>query len=553
MSLYHEAAGVLESARTSGSSIKTLVYGKKTWKSNPKTLFALSTEAAKWSEVLSEVVEKSGVLTVEKALSPTLAVVLAHDLFLAKKGVALPASHGLHVAVARHRVRLSAELTKAKLRRGCATLDALRERINVRAVEQSHGQDAAVRPKHPRWIRVNVLKTSIEEQLNLMFSDYARVDNIAEVLKPAPDQKPLYIDEHIPDLIAVPAHVDVTATKSYRNGSLILQDKASCFPAYLLNPTADGGSLIDATAAPGNKTTHLAAILSKTCKDRPVGNLIACEKNEHRSQTLLKMVKSAGGEDIITVKAKQDFMKLNPDAKEFANVTALLLDPSCSGSGIVGRDEVGITVHLPSVEAASPAAKGKKRKRGQSAPQIQSQSANESAEAKEETPDRLPEDKAKLQQRLENLSSFQLRMLQRAMAFPAARRITYSTCSIHAEENEQVVVKALASDVARDRGWRIMWRAEQVDGMRRWHRRGWKEACRSNGEEAGVDADEVADACIRCEKGSEDGTMGFFVAGFVRDGDAGFQSTNAGANGETEEVDDKKDESDEEWEGFGDD
>ncbi|KAH9836012.1 25S rRNA (cytosine-C(5))-methyltransferase rcm1 [Teratosphaeria destructans] len=549
MSLYHEAAGVLESARTSGSSIKTLVYGRKTWKSDPKTLFALSTEAAKWSEVLSEVVKDSGILTFEKALSPSLAVALVHDFFLAKKGIALPASHGLHVAVARHKVRLSAELTKARLRRGSATLDALRERINVQAVGQCNEQDA-VRPKHPRWIRVNVLKTSLDEQLNLTFSEYARVDNIAEVVKSARDQKPLYIDEHIPDLVAVPAHVDVTSSKSYRNGSLILQDKASCFPAYLLSPTAADGGLIDATAAPGNKTTHLAAILSKTCKDRPVGNLIACEKNEPRSQTLLKMVKIAGGEDIITVKAKQDFMKLNPHAKEFANVTALLLDPSCSGSGIIGRDEGGINVHLPGVEAAYPAAKAKKRKRGQSA--IQPQDANVSAETEEETPDQIPEDKVKLQQRLENLSCFQLRMVQRAMAFPAARRITYSTCSIHAEENEQVVMKALASDVAKDRGWRIMRRAEQVDGMSRWHRRGWKEACRLNGEEADADVDEVADACIRCEKGSEDGTMGFFVAGFVRDDVVGLQSDSAGSNLEPE-VDENKQESDEEWEGFGDD
>ncbi|OTA28128.1 hypothetical protein BTJ68_09939 [Hortaea werneckii EXF-2000] len=71
--------------------------------------------------------------------------------------------------------------------------------------------------------------------------------------------------------------MDLTTTKAYKSGQIILQDKASCFPAYLLNP----GS-------------------------------------------------TEGDKKSITVKAKQDFMRLDPSAKEYRNVTALLLDPSCS-------------------------------------------------------------------------------------------------------------------------------------------------------------------------------------------------------------------------------
>lgn len=69
MSLYHEAAQILTSATTQGGSLKSLVFSKKDWKSDRKTLFALSTEAAKWSEVLSEVVEGSGVLKDEKQVT----------------------------------------------------------------------------------------------------------------------------------------------------------------------------------------------------------------------------------------------------------------------------------------------------------------------------------------------------------------------------------------------------------------------------------------------------------------------------------------------------
>ena len=66
MSLYHEAAEILQTAQKEGDSLKRVIFGIKGWKSEPKTLFALTTEAAKWSPVLSEVVEQSGVLKIEK-------------------------------------------------------------------------------------------------------------------------------------------------------------------------------------------------------------------------------------------------------------------------------------------------------------------------------------------------------------------------------------------------------------------------------------------------------------------------------------------------------
>lgn len=70
MSLYHEASQVLESIRKHGGSIKSHVFSKKSWKSDPKTLFALTTEASKWSDILTEVIEKSGILKTEKQVPP---------------------------------------------------------------------------------------------------------------------------------------------------------------------------------------------------------------------------------------------------------------------------------------------------------------------------------------------------------------------------------------------------------------------------------------------------------------------------------------------------
>ncbi|KAI5368010.1 Putative SAM-dependent methyltransferase RsmB/NOP2-type, RNA (C5-cytosine) methyltransferase [Septoria linicola] len=547
MSLYHEAAEILTAAQKNGGSLKSLVFGKKTWKSDPKALFALTTETAKWSVVLSEVLEKSGVLKVEKNLTPTLAILLVHDLFLAKKGIALPATHGLNSSISRHKVRLSAELTKARLRRGFGTLDDLCKDINAKSVAGAQSTSNGEQPtRHPRWIRINTLKGSLDEELKHgSFSNFTQVQSLKDIIHAPFDSRLVHVDAHMPDLVAIATPEEPTTFKAYRAGKLILQEKASCFPAYLLDISSEEeGDVIDACAAPGNKTTHIAAIVGDSGK-----RVFACERDSERSKTLQKMVKIAGAENVVTVKTKQDFTRLDPSRKEFANVTGLILDPSCSGSGIFGRDEGTIAVHLPSLTAEDDAPRGKKRKRGGNKQQDQKpkEAEDESAAIVEETPDdEESQDKEKLQKRLENLSGFQLRIVKHAMSFPAAKKITYSTCSLHDEENEHVVLKALQSDIAVERGWRILGRNEQVEGMKRWHKRGQVDAVRgaAGGKTRGLDEEALADACIRCDKGGEDGTMGFFVAAFVRHEDAAQAGCAKAANGAEE---------DDEWGGFSDD
>lgn len=69
MSLYHEAGQLLTTATKDGASLKSIAFGKTDWKSDRRTLFALATEASKWSEPLSEVIEKSGLLALEKQVA----------------------------------------------------------------------------------------------------------------------------------------------------------------------------------------------------------------------------------------------------------------------------------------------------------------------------------------------------------------------------------------------------------------------------------------------------------------------------------------------------
>lgn len=430
-----------------------------------------------------------------------MSLLLVHDLVLAKKGIALPQSHGLRASIERHKARISSEFKLARLRRKMPSLEALKEQVE----RQCAGEEA----NYPRWVRVNAVTSTLEEQLETTFSQYTRATSIKEVVTNA--GRLIYIDPHVPNLVAITPGINLTKTEAYTSGKIILQDKASCFPAYLLDPKSEDGDLIDACSAPGNKTTHLAAIVKEHTPefDSPKQTIYAFEKDTRRAQILRKMVKIAGSDSTTKIGFGQDFLQVNPAADNYKSVGALLLDPSCSGSGIVGLDSMP-ELHLPepySSNGKAPSAKltNRKRKHEKVEPTPESVMIDDDGN---ETAIKSEKD---LEARLEALSSFQLILLLHAFRFPSAKKITYSTCSIHMQENERVVMRALESDIAKRRGWRILLRKDQVSGMREWPVRGLPEACEGDKE--------IAEACIRSYKDDGQGVMGFFVAGFVRSGD----------------------------------
>jgi putative methyltransferase len=375
-------------------------------------------------------------------------------------------------------------------------------------------------------VRINTLKTTLEDQLETTFAGFDHVANIEAVRKRG--TKRLFIDTNIPSLVAISPSVDLTKSEAYKSGSIIFQDKASCFPAYLLDPLPVDGDIIDTCSAPGNKTTHIAAILlSRNAEPEECSQTIhAFEKNKGRAETLEKMVNLAGSNTWTKIHPGQDFLRTDPQSPAFKNVGALLLDPSCSGSGIIGRDDMP-ELHLPVLKQIEKQGYKYNKKKPAKTPEPPKDSKKRKREDPAEALDVMVDDDGEvtavnseedLKNRLEALSKFQLELLLHALKYPAARKITYSTCSIHAEENELVVRKALEHPVAKEGGWRILKRQEQIRGMREWPVRGSQEACIGN--------DELAEACIRANKEDEYGTMGFFLAGFVRDGK---QSNDMGA------------------------
>jgi 25S rRNA (cytosine2278-C5)-methyltransferase len=198
------------------------------------------------------------------------------------------------------------------------------------------------------------------------------------------DDESYLADFHVKNLFVFPpSSKKYWASNDYAaEGKFLLQDKASCLPSYLLDPPHKS-TVLDMCAAPGNKTSHLAAIMKNK------GKIYAVEMNPKRYNTLVELVE--GTQTSIIQCINRDVLQVT--AEDVPNVEYILLDPSCSGSGIANR---------------------------------------------------FASENNKDVNRLYKLSGVQFKLLSHAMSsFPGVKRIVYSTCSIFSEENEEIVLSCL--------------------------------------------------------------------------------------------------------------
>ncbi|NXX59448.1 NSUN5 methyltransferase, partial [Scopus umbretta] len=360
-----------------------------------RQLYALVSETLRYSPVLEKLLAGAALLQAEKKLPPQLAKVrregggpsaagpgaagpgsptspqvLVYDLLFGK---GLKCGGRWKALARRHRARLEAELARLKVQQKVSR----NEDLLAPAQAASPGASQV-----PRYVRVNTLKTCVDDVIDFFkrqgYSYLGKASSVEELR--ALSGKQFLLDLHLPELLVFPPQTDFHDNLLYTSGRIILQDKASCLPAFLLGPAA-GSHVIDACAAPGNKTSHLAAILKNK------GQIFAFDVDTKRLATMNTMLMRAGVTSFQL--AQQDFLTVDPRDPKYSRVTYILLDPSCSGSGMVNR--------LPREEAAPSA------------------------------------------ERLQALAGFQRKVLSHALSFPALQRLVYSTCSLHQEENEDVV------------------------------------------------------------------------------------------------------------------
>ena len=116
----------------------------------------------------------------------------------------------------------------------------------------------------------------------------------------------------------------------YFEGKWLIQDRSSQWVAPLLRPKK-GDKILDACAAPGTKTTHLAQLI----KDE--GQILATD----RSDTRLKLLKeNLERLDIKSVKTlKVDATKLIEIMPQYIDYfDKILIDAPCSGLGTLARN-----------------------------------------------------------------------------------------------------------------------------------------------------------------------------------------------------------------------
>ena len=189
--------------------------------------------------------------------------------------------------------------------------------------------------------------------------------------------------------------------------SIAIQDKASLLALEAMN-LQDGVVVFDACAAPGMKSAAIASRLKNNC------TLICNDRDTSRFKEMKGMLAKCG----VTSKEMLNYDFTEMDPEPYLNADVLLLDPSCSGSGIYRRFDFNAA-----------------------------DKNQDDSNAK----------------RIDKLSKFQVVMLESALRFNP-KRIVYCTCSVHQEENEDVINKLIENNP--DLNYEV------VDPMQQWPFRG---------------------------------------------------------------------------------
>ena len=222
----------------------------------------------------------------------------------------------------------------------------------------------------PSYIRINTLlgdEAASLRELEETGTELEPVQNLAMTFKVLSLKRP------------------ITQTDAYRQGRIVIQDKASVLAGAIAAPSP-GDSVLDMCAAPGAKTAHLAELMENK------GTIYSIDKSSARMSFWKHEIARLGVK--IAHPLLADAGKSLPLS---AQVDVVLLDPPCSNTGTFWKSPV---------------------------------------EKWRTTPERIHVLSRAQRVMLENVSRF----------VHEGGIIVYSTCSILAEENEHVINSFLAAN-----------------------------------------------------------------------------------------------------------
>lgn len=169
--------------------------------------------------------------------------------------------------------------------------------------------------KRKTTLRINTIKSNIEEikkELEKEKIEYETIKWSKEAL-----------------IIKNSDEKTIQEMEIYKNGKIYLQSLSSMLPPIILEPK-EGTDILDMAAAPGGKTTQIAALTNNKA------HITACEKNKIRAERLKYNVDKQGATCVFIMPKDSRFID------DFFSFDQILLDAPCSGSGTLDYNDANI-------------------------------------------------------------------------------------------------------------------------------------------------------------------------------------------------------------------
>ncbi len=117
----------------------------------------------------------------------------------------------------------------------------------------------------------------------------------------------------------------IQSLENYKNGEIYLQSLSSMLPPLILDPKPNT-DILDMCSAPGGKTTQMAALSENEA------HITACEINHIRTERLRYNIEKQGANCIYIMQKDSRYID------NFFSFDKILLDAPCSGSGTINTN-----------------------------------------------------------------------------------------------------------------------------------------------------------------------------------------------------------------------
>jgi 16S rRNA (cytosine967-C5)-methyltransferase len=191
-------------------------------------------------------------------------------------------------------------------------------------------EQAAVMHSHPEWIaRLWWEELGPREACALLATDNEPGELALRVNTLLADPSelahtlgtPLHADPELPEALVIDGPFDLHGSEGWRSGAVTAQSRAAMLVARALDPQR-GERVLDLCAAPGGKSTHLAALMGNE------GEVLAVERNPARAAALGETARRLQASSV-----RVDLADAALPRREGAVFDRVLVDPPCSGLG----------------------------------------------------------------------------------------------------------------------------------------------------------------------------------------------------------------------------